>query len=404
MIQPMSRTPETIEFDPAPCAFPRPHVPPLPNDLSCIGFGHPRSRPIDRRERFRDYSRGRYALHEAYRLAGVGPGSALLAPAYHCRTMIDPALALGGEAQLYPLAADLRFDLAAIDQVHRNSPTPVKALLATHFFGFPVPMAELARWCAERGITLVEDCSHVMFGPRYQPPGTGTAGRFVVSSPYKFITSPDGGLLYSRDGDAAASPQRRSRPLRDELRAAFQVLSALRGKRRLPGGDRGALIEQATDTAIHPGVDIRRAAGCSIDYRAEETGLPSLRVSRQLHEHADLQCIADARRKRYRQWTTGVANLPDCRSLFPDLADTCVPYMFPLLIDRPDTHFHWLKRLGVPIWRWDSIVASDCPTANRYRLHLLHLPCHQSIDDEAMDWMIDTIRRVLARRSDGRST
>ena len=88
---------DTLIFDPSPCGFPKPRAPLLPVGLD-----------------------------------GIGPGSALLAPAYHCRTMLDPALALGGEVMLYPLAPDLAPDLAAIAALADRSPVPVKALLTAH--------------------------------------------------------------------------------------------------------------------------------------------------------------------------------------------------------------------------------------------------------------------------------
>jgi hypothetical protein len=73
--------------------------------------------------------------------------------------------------------------------------------------------------------------------------------------------------------------------------------------------------------------------------------------------------------------------------------------MFPLYLEAPDRHFAVLKHLGVPIWRWDSIVASPCPTAADYRLHLLHMPCHQALDDASVEWMIAAVTRVLGREA-----
>ena len=114
-------------FDPSPCGFPRPRVPILPQldlgemSLSRSGRGDAGrygSGFADRAEYF--YTRGRYALFEAYRLAGVGPQGALLAPAYHCRTMLDPAISLAGEILLYPLKADLSPDLVALARLARE--------------------------------------------------------------------------------------------------------------------------------------------------------------------------------------------------------------------------------------------------------------------------------------------
>jgi hypothetical protein len=71
--------------------------------------------------------------------------------------------------------------------------------------------------------------------------------------------------------------------------------------------------------------------------------------------------------------------------------------MFPLFIDHPDLHFYALKRLGVPIWRWDEMAVSTCKTANAYRLNLLHLPCHQELNAAQMNWMTCTVSAVLRR-------
>jgi perosamine synthetase len=68
--------------------------------------------------------------------------------------------------------------------------------------------------------------------------------------------------------------------------------------------------------------------------------------------------------------------------------------MFPLLLERPESDFPRLKMLGVPMWRWDEMVRSDCPVAQRYRMAVVHLPCHQSLSRAELDWMIDTVEHV----------
>jgi hypothetical protein len=47
------------------------------------------------RSRWGAGGRGRYALTQAYRLAGVGSDAAILISAYHCRAMLDPAIRPG---------------------------------------------------------------------------------------------------------------------------------------------------------------------------------------------------------------------------------------------------------------------------------------------------------------------
>lgn len=94
--------------------------------------------------------------------------------------------------------------------------------------------------------------------------------------------------------------------------------------------------------------------------------------------------------------------MPNCHALYPALPDDCVPYMFPLYIDHPERDFDLLKRLSFPIWRWDEMALSECRVAADYRLHLLHLPCHQSLADDQMTWLVNALRRVLQLPDAGR--
>jgi dTDP-4-amino-4,6-dideoxygalactose transaminase len=55
-----------------------------------------------------------------------------------------------------------------------------------------------------------------------------------------------------------------------------------------------------------------------------------------------------------------------------------------------------LKQAGLPIFRWDDMAVSDCAVATRYRSQLLHLPCHQSLSERQMDWMVSVVTQVLA--------
>ena len=387
---------DTLIFDPSACGFPKPRVPLLPTGLASLTLKPPL--PWAPASHFCHFTRGRYALREAYRLAGIGPGSTLLAPAYHCRTMLDPAMALGGEVRLYPLHPDLSPDLDTLTALVSQSPTPIKALLATHFFGMPQQFGPLAAWCKERGIVLIEDCSHVMFCEHHCPPGIGDFGEFVVSSPYKFLPSPDGGLLFARDADLLKDILPRAPSWLDELRGIHFAWSKAAEQRH----NRGTLdsLHLAAELAainarpLTSAIDRHELAGMSADYRPDHEVYSALRYSRWIYRHPDIAFVAHRRRDNYRRWVAATMNLPYCRPLIPELPEGCIPYMFPLHIARPDPHFYWLKQLGVPIWRWDSIVASNCPTASDYRLHLLHLPCHQSLDDHEMDWMIAAVQKA----------
>jgi perosamine synthetase len=384
--------PEFQRFDPASCHFPRPRVALLPAlrwaDLGLHGADRLAPALLDG-PRVRHFSRGRYALHAAYRLSGVGPAGALLAPAYHCRTMLDPALALGGAVRFYHVNPDLSPSLDSIKAGIGASALPVRALVVPHYFGVEQPpalMQALAALCEQHGITLVEDCSHAWQVAATRAHTLQEADpRLVVASPYKHFACEDGGVLW---GGARVATLAHATPasLLDEakaLKGAFSRSGAAASAGAADAGERGATVIEHSD---QPSPLYQR----TLEQRA------SLALSRWVMRRTRLTPLIERRRQHYRAWSAAVAGIAGARALFPALAADCVPYMFPIEIAMPDPFFFQLKQAGLPIWRWDDMALSDCAVASRYRLHLLHLPCHQDLTPAQMDWMTSLFAKVLA--------
>jgi hypothetical protein len=306
--------------------------------------------------------------------------------------MFDPALALGGEVLFYAVDEQLRPDLTSIITLLARSEPKVKALVVTHYFGFRQPqklMDALAALCQQYGITLVEDCSHAWQVALEQGPACATqTGRMVVASPYKFFASPDGGTVWGNPAELGA-PSPAPGPLA-ELKALVHTMTRAR-----KGSTLGAAAT-AGEAAARGVEHSETGALISSNYeRGEEAG-GGLALSRWIVRHSRLDAAAEQRRANYRQWIEATRALAGARPLFAELPPDCAPYMFPLLIDRPDPHFFALKQLGVPIWRWDDMALADCGVADKLRRHLLHLPCHQSLNAEQMAWMTSSVAAVIA--------
>lgn len=389
-------------FDPSTCQFPKPRVPILPSvlDYSTPPNGEQALLDIG----LRHFSRGRYALGDAYRIAGLDQQSALLAPAYHCVTMLDPALALGAQVQFYSLKSDLKPDPDSLDQLYARSIKPIKALLATHFFGFVQDFSWLKQWCDDKGVVLIEDCSHVLFTEQYQAEGAGFYGKLIASSPYKFFPCPDGGLLYAPEGNLLGGVKTESAGLLAELRGIKSTIE----KSRLPKISINdiELIDQQLESLIisfpEPGEDRRLERSThSTQFSRASARAASLSSSRWVISHSSVKNNITHRQENYRRWVQALSDLPNCHALYPEISPDVVPYMLPLYLNSPMPHFYWLKQLGVPVWRWDEMAVSNCPVADDYRLHLLHLPCHQSLSDAEMAWMIAAVRKVLNIPIDG---
>jgi dTDP-4-amino-4,6-dideoxygalactose transaminase len=391
-------------FDPTPCGFPPPRVPLLPM-LTARALGRSqgaRFALVGAGRSRRVYKRGRYALFDAYRLSGVGAEGALLAPAYHCRTMLDPAISLGGELLLYELNPDLSPRLDSLERLIGQARRPVRAMLLTHYFGFPQDAGPLQAFCESHGIALIEDCSHALFNLRGRE-RLGMHGRYTIASPYKLLPCEEGGLLIPSAGAAMPATPPRSAPLRAEL----SVLATTVQRKLANRPPRGLEQEMAAMDAVLAdlGRSPRRpesdsatvSAGTSSMYLAHEEGLAGTRAARWLMALCDIDHAAQRRRSHYQRWAATVAALPHCRPLFEQLPEDCAPYMFPLLIEQPQQHFFALKKLGMPIWRWDEMALSGCAVAAHYRQRLLHLPCHQALSTSELDWMLAAVSKVLGQ-------
>lgn len=388
---------EYVLFDGAPFDFPPALLPVMPPfRLAALRWGADTRRATPAwAAGGRHYGRARYALRDAYRMSGVGPAGALLAPAYHCRTMLDPALALGAPVRLYAVDESLRPDLGDIARQLERTDQPVKAVLVTHYFGFAYDLRELAALCRARDVALVEDCAQSM--PLATPSnGMGVTGRWCVASPWKFFPCEDGGVLWSGTGQTLDLPPLRAPGTRGELAQLRRM--GERARLHLPRDGRGlaAVAERAGDPREQVAQAVsRRLEGPSQEYQRERESISCAVVSRWIVAHSDIAEVVAVRRANYERWARAASDLPSARAPWPVLGPNDTPYMFPLLIEHPERHFAPLKRAGLPIFRWDSMAASACTTAARYRLGLLHLPCHQALTDEELEWMIRTVGGVL---------
>ncbi len=395
-----------IQFKSDPCGFPKPRVSPLPNRFKFPSSVESYSQLFKSKTigQYRHFARGRYALGEAYRLTGVGSTGALLAPAYHCISMLDPAVMLGADIQLYPLKADLAPDLDKLDVLIENYGKPISALLAVHFFGFPQNFGDLKRWCEKRQIVLIEDCSHVLFTQRFRAAGTGIYGEFTIASPYKFFPGADGGLLYSRDEQILDSVTTHSGGLAREIRGAKHTIEKCLSFNKM--SFETALIDKQVKAlgnkpVVEGGEQISEYSYPSLLYVKADKEIRALCSSRAVVRLSSIDEVIRRRRQNYDRWANAVSALPNCYVPFAKLPENCVPYMFPLYIERVNPHFYWLKQLGIPVWRWDEMAISDCQIAQDYRLHLLHLPCHQSLTDAELNWMIVSLQTVLRSSAKG---
>lgn len=141
------------------------------------------------------FASGTAAIHAMARIAGLRPGDAVIAPAYTFPATATPFAHEGIEV-LFADAGDLG-NVTAATIADRLTPN-VRAVIVTHMWGNPCPMDEIAALCRDRGLLLMEDCSHAHFASRNGTRVGTLAGLAVFSTNQKAITTGEGGVLVTR--------------------------------------------------------------------------------------------------------------------------------------------------------------------------------------------------------------
>jgi perosamine synthetase len=344
---------------------------------------------------------GRTAILHGLRQLGVGRGDRVLVPTYHCPTMIEPVQLLGAEPLFYPITAEGCADLDHLRQADLGN---AKAMLCPHFFGLPLDMASVRAFCDERGMLMIEDCAHAYFG-RSAVAALGSLGDVAIASLPKFFPVVEGGCLVSR---RAALPPLRAPGLLHELRTAWDSLelsaasgrlgwlgAAVRGLARLKNRLRHRSDKPVTDT---PASEDSVSPYRTIDLdRAEQR---AARFAEWVTTHADVHRIASARRRNYRRFAAAFEGTVRVRALFPNLPAGAVPYVFPLWVDEPARAYQAVRRLGVPLYRWDIVwpgtpaLPGDAGTA--WSTHVFQLVCHQDMTEEDIDLVAAAVHRQCA--------
>lgn len=372
----------------------RPRVPLAPV-LSGAAFGNGRAPSVLDAGPARLVTSGRIAIANALREMGVGPGDAVLVPAYHSLSMIPPVLACGAVPVFYKVGLDAAVDLA--DIAAKLTPA-VKVLMATSYFGFPQPLKLLREFCDQRGLLLLEDCAHCFFG-MHEGRAVGSWGDYAIASSMKFFPIYEGGCLVSAR-HALAAPAPTGAGAGFEIKAALNALEnsfaygrlpllhallwlplrlkeALWGRRRR-APDAAPLAPSSSDSSVE-------FDPAWLDKRSSWFSRTVLRRS----SHAR---IVTRRRAHYRQLEQALAGLPGCRPLFAQLPEGACPWMFPLWVEQPQAVFARLLAAGVPVTRfaqslWPGVDEQVCANSVALSRQVLAFPCHQALRPDEVTWL-----------------
>ena len=142
---------------------------------------------------------GTMALYSIFAALDLGPGDDVLVPDYTFFATASPLAPLGARPVFVGCDASGGLDPADLE---RKVTPATKAVVVTHMWGIPAEMDPIVDFCRERGLALIEDCSHA-HGASYKGRKVGTFGTAAAWSlqGQKLVTGGEGGIVCTNDRD-----------------------------------------------------------------------------------------------------------------------------------------------------------------------------------------------------------
>lgn len=333
---------------------------------------------------------GRASIYQALKILGITTGTSVIIPTYHCPTMVAPVVALGATPIFCPIDSMGRINISALDGLARAD---TKAILAPHYFGLPQPMDELRAWCDVKGIALIEDCAHALFGISGDR-NIGQWGDLAIASLTKFLPLPEGGCLLCNRGQKEYIALNNHGPI-NQIKAALDMIEEGVRHEALPGlntilrnvfGVKKTLKKLPISEAESDSLS-ESEPGQLINPDAANTRLAV--ACHWLVRHAALERIVANRRRNYLYLAHALSGSTAFHPLKPELSEHCAPYVFPLWVERPDPCYQQLRSAGIPLFRWDNLWPDTPSIPEDYGIewshHVFQLVCHQDLREDELD-------------------
>ncbi|MGA2531521.1 MAG: aminotransferase class V-fold PLP-dependent enzyme [Candidatus Aminicenantales bacterium] len=342
---------------------------------------------------------GRYAVNLICQLVNIGAGDEVLVPAYNCGAEIDPFVWTGAKVIFYRIDNRARIDMQ--DIIRRSTPS-TKLIYVSHFFGWPQEIDDLAKWCKEKGLFLVEDCALCLFSRSPH----NTIGRIGDAAIYSFVKSlpvPDGGALIFKtrtvlnDTKPLRQPQSRniilnSLPL---LKKWFMNTNQFWQRYDIT---RQLLTKSWLKGPVNQDIEVEREMPKSNYFDGRKIGWAISRLSKGIICKTNPHEIVEVRRRNYQRLHKALCDIPSVQILFDDLPDSVCPLSFPYFVADRTFWSNALESKGILVGGWPSYHRGfdwrEFPEARHLKNDLLTLPVHQGLDLHHMDYIAQCVKSI----------
>ncbi|MGI9293321.1 MAG: DegT/DnrJ/EryC1/StrS family aminotransferase [Pseudomonadales bacterium] len=302
-------------------------------------------------------------------------------------------LRAGVQIAFYRVDSNANIDIGHLQSLCDDT---VRAILITHYFGFPQAINNIVQLCRQRNIVLIEDCAHALYSYAGNQP-LGSFGDWSVFSFRKSLALSDGGALVSNSGSIRAQLQAPPRitVLAKRLRLWHKAIFYNRHAR-------GNMSNRILFFALAPAV---RLLG-GLPYLAAACGLPQHDPDTEDFDFDELPLhwsISDislraikatnsneitARRRANFSVLLASAQWSDLLlPLYKELPTGVCPLYFPIITADPDALIDFLEDHSLPAVFWwptehPAVPWGEFPDAAYLKSHLVAIPVHQELSPD----------------------
>ncbi len=310
----------------------------------------------------RGVASGTDALALAARAAGLGPGDEVLIQANAFMAAVEALVAIGAQ----PVPVDVRLDDLGpdLDDLAARITPKTRAIMVVHLYGFPVDLDPILALANDRGLMLLEDCSHA-HGARYagkRVGGFGVAGAFSLGVVKNLAAYGDAGMIATDDATLAGT-----------VKLLGTHGQAKKNEHAFYGGN--SRLDE-----LHAAM-LRVKLG-HLDARNTRRATIAAHYSERIRGHA-VPPPSDPRRTHvYHQYVLRTARRDALRKHLDSLdVETGIHYPQPIHRQRA-----WLDRFG---------EYPPLPRAEQVAREILSLPVHADLTDAEVERVADAVRRFF---------
>ncbi len=320
------------------------------------------------------FSKGRHGLQRGILALGLAHGDEVLVPAYHHGSEVEALAQSGVTCRFYDSTDTLEPDP---DELSALVGDRTRALLLTHYMGFPQDSPRWRAWCDDRGLFLIEDAAQSWLA-RVDGRPVGTFGHLAIFCLYKTFGLPDGAATVAT---APIEAPRSARRLR--------LATVVRGH--------GRWLGMRSSSVSKAGAWLRREKPYERerDFQFGDPEGPSAFTRLLLTRVAVEEAAAQRRRNYMALLDQLIERVPTSFRALPPGAS---PHSFAIETDRRTATLKMLEDDGIrafAFWSYPHplLRTTAFPGAAARRENIVILPVHQELRPADLERIVSSAKR-----------